>query len=150
MKFKILLIAFLCALNFVNAQNFFRPIPKLAQPYSGLFLLRTSSASHDSSIWALRPIVVPGAYAEPGNRLMAGAGISYQRDTWNPITNSWYCNYSINALGFAGGSVVPTTPNQITSLGLGIGILNNTILFGGCLTGNQLGAFISLGINFNN
>lgn len=99
---------------------------------------------------AFRPITNIAAYAEPGNILMAGAGISYQHLKWDATTAKWDCLWSISAMGWAGGSVAPKTPTEAISYGVMFGFLNNLIMVGPALNGNKLQAVISVGISLNN
>lgn len=99
---------------------------------------------------AWRPMANIAAYAEPGNILMAGAGLSYQHLKWDITNQRWNCQWSVAAMGWAGGSVAPKTPADIISYGIMFGVLNNTIMVGPALNAGKLIGVISIGINFNN
>lgn len=137
-----------------QAQSFFAP---LAKP-TGKFVSRRLSLAADSVTMtpspttenAFRPITNVAAYAEPGNILMAGAGISYQHLKYDAPTQKWTCVWSVSAMGWAGGSVAPSTPAQAVSYGIMVGMLNNLIMVGPALNGNKVQAVIAIGINLNN
>lgn len=111
----------------------------------------------DSVFARIKPVVIAAAYFEPGNILMAGIGIAYENIKWDATTQVNKVNWSAGLYGFAGGSVVPTTPAALMSIGAGFGFLNNNIVIGpaynlpsGTLPKGQLGAFLSTAINIGN
>lgn len=158
---KLLVLALAIGLvNSVSAQKFFKRLPK---QYSldvntigdSSFILpmrlRASVIGTTTTMQAIRPVVIAAAYQVPGNILMAGTGAAYEKLTYNDSTQVWNVNWSVGVYGFAGGSVVPSTPSAIMNIGIGVGILNNNIIFGPCYNFNgTFGGFISIGINFNN
>jgi hypothetical protein len=81
---------------------------------------------------------------------MAGAGLPYQHLKWIPTTKKWYCEWSVSAMGWAGGSVAPSTPAQAVSYGIMVGFYNNLIMVGPALNGNKVQAVVSVGISLNN
>jgi hypothetical protein len=142
-----LFLAFFFLLSFANAQSFFSKIRKPVYTSE----LKLTAINVDSIIMAIRPVVVPAAYMEPGNILSAGAGFGYNKLSWNATNQSWTSLWSVSAIGFAGGSLVPSTPASIVSVGMGLGLLNNTIIFGPAYNfQTKWAAFLSFGINFNN
>jgi hypothetical protein len=146
MKIKLLFLAVtLLFVSTLSAQSFFGRIPKPER--SNLFGLTATST--DSVINAIRPITNIAAYSLPGNILMAGAGVSYQHLTYNYTTQSWYCNYSVSAMGWAGGSVAPTNQAEIVSYGIMVGLFNNLVMIGPALNGNKLNVTVGIGINLN-
>ncbi len=149
---KKLLIVIACALvaGQGSAQSFFKALPKREQIVSNGRMHALVNTSMDSTMNAIRPIANIAAYAEPGNILMAGAGISYQHLKWNISTSKWNCQWSISGLMWAGGSVAPSTPTTAVSYGLMFGFLNNLIMVGPAINNNKVIATISIGINFNN
>lgn len=159
MRLMILLMAIaIVSTGSLSAQSFFKPVPKVA---SHPALVRGAygvigpdqplpTPGTDSSVNAFRPIANLAAYAEPGDVLMAGAGVSYQHLTWNVASQKWYCPYSISALAFAGGSVAPNMPSQIARVGVMIGVWNNKIMIGPATDGKRVMAVVGLGVSFNN
>ena len=145
MKSTLFILIILASLNSYS-QSFFKPVPKL---YTGARFNRALAAK-DSVMNAWRPLANIAAYAEPGNILMAGAGVSYQHLKWDGTNQRWNCQWSLAAMGWAGGSVAPKTPADIVSYGLLLGFLNNKIMVGPALNAGKLIGVISIGINFNN
>lgn len=129
--------------------SFFSPIKAKSSVQSVRRFGATVTAT-DSTFSAFRPIVIAAAYSLPDNHLMAGAGISWQNLTYNYATQRTYCNYSISAVGFAGGNVAPTTQSQVVSYGIMVGALNNLIMVGAILNSGKVQAALSIGINLNN
>lgn len=130
-----------------SAQSFFKPLPKVATP--GKFA-RAQGITEDSTIYAFRPIANIAAYAEPGNILMAGAGISYQKLKWDIVNQKWNSPWSISGLMWAGGSVAPNNPTQAISYGIMFGVLNNLIMVGPAINGKKVIATVAIGISLNN
>jgi hypothetical protein len=154
---KVLLVfLFLLSAGAAGAQSIFAPVPKM----QGRFLARPFAAIADSATVvpvgdgatqnAFRAITNIAAYAEPGNILMAGAGISYQHLKWVAATEKWNCVWSVSAMGWAGGSVAPSTPAQIVSYGIMVGFLNNLIMVGPAINGNKVQGVVAIGISLNN
>lgn len=146
---KYLLTCFLLSFAVVaNAQSPFKPLAKLSQPNAFAHVATTV----DSTMGAFRFIADIGAYSEPGNIGMAGLGYGYQKLTYNSITQKWTCDWSVSGCAFAGGSVVPSTPASVMSVGVLGGIVNNTIMAGPVYNfgTKQFGVAISVGINLNN
>jgi hypothetical protein len=145
---KYVLIATLLLLGtMAEAQSSFKSMPKVP-----LRMGVSATAATDSTIGAFRFIADIAAYSEPGNIAMAGIGYGYQKLTWVPSTQKWTCNWSVSGCAFAGGSVVPSTPASIMSIGVLGGILNNTIMAGPVYNfgTKQIGVALSVGISLNN
>ncbi len=141
----------------MNAQSFFKTLPKPQQATQQPSLIAqrniitpTRVTPTDSTFGALRPLIVAAAYSIPDNHLMAGAGFGYQNLTYNYATGKYTCNFSISAVGFAGGAIAPTTPAQVVSYGVMLGVLNNTVMAGPIVNGKKIQLAVSIGINFNN
>jgi len=148
MKYVFLLL--LCAISFnVSAQSPFRPLTKLNAPGKKYLHALTTP---DSTLNTWRFIADIAAYAEPGNILMAGVGYGYQHLKYNFAAAKWNAQWSINAVGFAGGSVAPTTPASIVSFGVMAGIDNNLFMAGPIYNPGtkQFGIALSIGISLNN
>lgn len=82
-----------------KSQSFFKSLPK-----PELKLRIDSNGTSVQTMNAIRPIASIAAYVEPNNILMAGAGFGYQHLTWTVSSQTWYCNWSVNIIGFAGGA----------------------------------------------
>lgn len=132
------------------AQSPFKPIPKLHLSIQELQATGPFLVSSPINAW--RPIANIAAYGEPGNLLMAGAGYGLQHLSYNTITAKWVCIWSINAIGWAGGSVAPSTPASIASFGLTLGLDNNLIQVGPAYNPGtrQLLLAVAVGISLNN
>lgn len=106
----------------------------------------------DSTLSTWRIISVAAAYAEPNNILMAGVGYGYQRLKYDYADAKWLCQWSISPVAFAGGSVAPSTPSSVMSVGVLAGVDNNLVLAGPIYNFGlkQFGVAVSIGINFNN
>ncbi len=162
MKLKIIILTLLTLnvnLHFCCAQSFFKPVPKVkaapmrysvGNPFAAPQTVLPASAAKDSTMNAFRPIANLAAYAEPGHILMAGAGFGLQHLKWDASTQKWYCEWSVSAMGWAGGSVAPATPAQIVSYGVMVGLFNNMVMVGPAINSGKLQAVVSLGISFNN
>ena len=134
-------------------QSFFKPLKKpaiLSASYNAYSRSLAVGPQPDSLLNAFRPIASIAAYAEPGNILMAGAGISYQHLKYDYGASKWNCQWSISGIMWAGGSVAPSTPAQAISYGLMFGILNNLIMAGPAMNGNKVIATVAIGISLNN
>jgi len=140
--YVIVLLLFGCS---ARAQSFFKPLDPLQVPR-----LYRNAAGRDSFLNAIRPITNIAAYAEPGNILMAGAGVSYQHLKWDFVNGRWNCIWSVSAMGWAGGSVAPQTAAQVASYGVMLGLFNNLLMVGPALNGDKVIAVVGLGINLNN
>lgn len=151
MKFRLLFL--ICTLfSFcVSAQSFFKPLPKIQPPTQQRNIIsRTTVTATDSTFGAFRPLFVGAAYSLPDRHLMAGVGFGFQSITYNYATQRNYVNYSISAIGFGGGAIAPTTPDQVVSYGILLGALNNTVMAGAAINSGRVNFVISVGINFNN
>lgn len=151
MKVIFLMSCSLLIISRLSAQSFFKPIPKREHVVSNGYSFRAlTNTSMDSTMNAFRPIANIAAYAEPGNILMAGAGISYQHLKWDIASQKWNCQWSVSGIMWAGGSVAPKTPVDAISYGVMFGVLNNLIMVGPAINGNKVIATIAIGISLNN
>lgn len=152
-KILLMLGVYLVLAHLARGQSFFRYLEKpqwMHEPAP--FTPHLAAASPDSVLNAWRPITNIAAYGYPGNLLMAGAGLGYQHLVFSSLTQRWTAQWSVNAMGFAGGSVAPTTAASIASVGILAGVYNNLVMFGpGYNFGTkQFMAIISIGISLNN
>jgi hypothetical protein len=152
---KLLLLTFMVACFFAgNAQSFFHRLPKLQEkPKINLNPVVTST---DSTYFAIRPVASILAYSLPNQNLQAGAGISLQRLRYTFSTQTYYVDYSVSLIGFAGGTLAPSSPSGVVSIGLLAGILNNALQIGPAYNfsplanGHKWQIMAAIGINFNN
>jgi len=135
-----------------HAQSPFKPVPRVVTFAAHNPFAKAAIVQKDSSLNAWRIISVAAAYAEPGNILMAGIGYGYQHLSWDYTAEKWICKWSISPVAFAGGSVAPSTPASVMSVGVLGGINNNLIMAGPVYNfgTKQFGVAVSIGINFNN
>lgn len=162
MKLKIIILSVLLCPVFLQgfSQSFFKPLPKVKpkqMAYGSTLYPRLSAPgvvtvdkNGDSLQNAFRPIVNIAAYAEPGHILMAGAGLSYQHLRFTQASQKWYCEWSISAVGWAGGSVAPHTPTDAVSYGIMFGAFNNLLMVGPAINAGKVQAVVSIGISLNN
>lgn len=136
----------------VYAQSPFKPLTKVYVAPRNPFARAATTVLPDSTMNAWRFIADIAAYAEPGNIAMAGIGYGYQHLKYDYSAQKWNCLWSVNAVGFAGGSVVPSTPASIASFGVMAGIDNNLFMAGPIYNPGtkQFGIALSVGISFNN
>lgn len=155
MKKTLLLSTLFILIGLVGfGQSFFSRLPKIEQkPKLNFNPVVTST---DSSFFAVRPEASLLAYSLPNQNLQAGAGVSLQRLRYTYATQSYYVDYSVSLIGFAGGTLAPSSPSGVVSLGLLGGILNNTIQIGPAYNfsplanGHKWQVMAAIGINFNN
>lgn len=138
-----------------NAQSFFKADPLgLQHPTIRKYALSLNPqvSSTDSIFNVIRPIANIAAYGEPGNFLLAGIGAGYQHLDYNYASQIYTCKWSINLIGWAGGSIAPSNPSSIASIGATLGLDNNLIQVGPAynIGTKSFFATISVGINFNN
>jgi hypothetical protein len=158
MKLSILFASILIICSTVcNAQSFFKADPLGVQrhkagPMRMSLSLSPQVSATDSIFNAFRPIANIAAYGEPGNFLLAGVGGGYQHLDYNYVSQTYTCKWSVNIIAWAGGSVAPSTPSSIASIGATLGLDNNLIEIGPAynIGTKSFFATISVGINFNN
>lgn len=153
MKFLLLILAIL-TVNIVSAQSFFKPLPKVKTNRFALTLSPTAIV-HDSTFTGFRPVVSVAVYGytkAQGNALFTGGGISYESDKWNYSTSKWYTNWSIAALGYAGGTSAPTGLSMVEAAGLSFSFLNKLISVGAAYNfeAKQFMPTIGCSISLNN
>ena len=140
---------FLFVTNVSFGQSFFKALPRHVQvTHTNAVGARITPT--DSIFIAFRPIANIAAMSFPSFEVMAGAGIGFQNLDYNYATGHYYCNWSINAVMFAGGTVAPNKPTPALTYGLMVGFLNNVIMIGPGINDGKLQGIVSVGINFNN
>lgn len=144
----------------VQGQSIFKPIPgpkftsnnrQVMSTFNRMELAHVDIQT-DSFWTGLRPVVGVAAYSQPGNQLMTGAGIGYQRNRWNYATEKWETLYSLNVLAWGAGSLSPGPQVPAFAFGPAVGLFNNLLIIGGgydVTHGQWIGA-LSLGISLNN
>lgn len=151
MKTLLLSILLICVAASCSAQSFFKPLPKherevvVTRPG---FAAKVSAT--DSVFFAFRPVANIAAISVPSFSAMAGAGFGVQNLDYNFATQRYYCNFSINAVMFAGGNIAPATPTPTLTYAIMLGALNNTVMAGAGINGGKAQFIASIGINFNN
>jgi len=123
MKHLFLLLSIAFSLN-VSAQSPFKHIPPPAKTYRV-----TLGASNE--ITAYRFTGPIAGYMYPQNQVVTGLGYGFQRLHYVDSTQRYYTDFSISAMAYAGGNVLPSlTPNNIMSVGISLGFLNQLVMFG--------------------
>lgn len=146
MKYKLLLIVIIFSVS-CSAQSPFKPLPRYG--FSAYPRVSAVVTPTDSVFGAVRFITNIIAYAEPGNQVEAGAGIGYQKLDYKYATGTYYCDWSISAMMWAGGTTAPTSPTNALAFGIMLGALNNLIMAGPSLNNGHLQATVAVGINLN-
>lgn len=149
-----MLLFFIFSSSLVHGQSLFKRVPapqfKVASQ-SLLFNPNELSTLQDSTWTGIRPILGVAAFSEPGNQLMTGAGVGYQKLIWDYTTSHWSCQYSVSILAWAAGSVSPGPQIPAFAFGPAVGLFNNLVLVGGGYDfthGRWIGA-LSFGVSLN-
>lgn len=125
LKFTLLAIFITFAIN-ANAQS---PFKRLAKPQRTYSLSATGNVViPKTTAWRfLSPIL---GYTTD-NQIVTGSGFGLNKLHWVDSTQKWYTDLSVNAMVYAGGRVNPSfNPNNIASVGVSIGIINQLIIGG--------------------
>jgi hypothetical protein len=127
MKLLLLVTAILFITN-CNAQSPFKRLPK---PESTLGAFQSNAIAPGAAISAFRFTGPIAGFMYPQNQLVTGIGYGYNKLHWVDSTQRYYTDFSINAVAYAGGNVTPSIhPNNIISLGVSVGALNQLIMVG--------------------
>jgi len=141
-----ILFALSIACSCSHGQSFFKALPK-KQAAHGFSVSPTGQTTMN----AIRPVVNVASYSVPGNRLMTGAGISYQHLSWDEPNQKWRSEWTVNALAWY---FVPLNDEDQTNgkvaYGVSFGFFNNLIMVGGATDGKYGMATVGIGINLNN
>lgn len=92
------------------------------------------------------------------NKVVTGVGYGLQRLHWIDSTQKYYADFSISGIVFAGGNATPSvSQNNIVSVGLGAGFLNQLILVAPVYnlpliagTKGKFGLVVSISVALNN
>jgi hypothetical protein len=125
MKHLKIVILFLLIANLATAQSPFKRLQKPQRIYS---LSAWNVSIPKITAWRfLSPIL---GYTTD-NQIVTGSGFGYNKLHYVDSTEKWYTDISINAMVYAGGRVNPSfNPNNIASIGISIGLLNQLIILG--------------------
>lgn len=128
MKLPILLIFLTFCIGVCNAQSPFKRLPK---PQSLLAASRAHAIvapTQEKAFYAFRFTGPIAGYMYPQNQIVTGLGYGWQRLHFVDSTQKYYTDFSISAVAFAGGNVSPTLhPNNIISIGVGLGVMNQLL-----------------------
>lgn len=145
MKNSIAIIALLLAVATVNAQSFFKALPKTNKLELGV-----SSGVFGTTQWNFRPVVNVVGYSTPGNQLSTGGGVGYELDSYDATTQKWTSVVSFDALGWYNVPLAQQNSTNIIGYGGAIGLFNNLLLVGYKYDGKNSNVIVGIGINFNN
>lgn len=113
--------------NCCYAQGVFKRLPKP----NTVMLSKSKNIAVPVTISAWRLTGPIAGFMYPQNQIVTGIGYGYQRLHWVDSTGKWYTNYSISGVVYAGGNVAPSlTSNNIISIGVSAGFLNQLIMVG--------------------
>ena len=143
-----LLVLFLTVGFSIQAQSFFKPLPKATITRPGV--ARQTATTPDMT--AFRPVINVASYliGSSENALLSGGGVSYQRLTFNESTGKWTSVWSINALAWGKVALNGTPDTKNFLYGLAVGAFNNLILVGAATDGKKIYPTAGFGINLNN
>jgi hypothetical protein len=126
MKSIFLLLISISLLTYANAQSPFKPLPKKSTiKYGGV----VTSPTITSAFRFTGPIA---GFAYPQKQVVTGLGYGWQKLHWVDSTQKYYADFSVSAVLYAGGNVEPSIsdPNNILSVGISLGIVNQLIMAG--------------------
>ena len=133
MKLKHLLLYCLLIFSVSSyAQSSLKRVPKPVKKAANARILGV--ADNSNVVKAFRftgPIA--GYLFLPGNKnqIVTGLGYGWQRMHFVDSTQKYYTDFSISAVAYAGGNTLPSLhPNNIMSVGVSIGVLNQLIMLG--------------------
>lgn len=132
MKLLLLTAALVISVAASAQHSLFKPWEAPASPsFAKNVFARVLATPTDSSVvgWSAIASLVVQAY--PGGKTLAGTGVSYGKKTYTYSSKTWYANWSVGALVYAGGAIVPSTPNAVIAAGLNFSVLNNRLSVGG-------------------
>lgn len=134
-----------------NAQ-FFKPIPKVKTSEEGFLKAHASGvAKLDSSKFSFRPISNLVAYGQPGNILMSGLGIAYEKNQWNIEKQKWLSVYSVAGMVMAGVTLTKGQTVPVANYAILFGVSNNLIQIGPAMSADKKFFWVTtIAINFNN
>ncbi len=149
-KFGLLILVLTAFTTAIQAQAFFKPMPK---PIAGRSVIANAQAAPTVQN-AFRPVLNIASYAIGDNSLLNGGGMSLQHLKYDEASDRWSSVWSINAVAWYKTSF--SGDGQAFAMGLTGGVFNNLIMIGvgKTLTNNpgETGFFgtIGIGVNLNN
>ncbi len=128
MKFLLFIIA-VCFSVTLNAQSFFKPIPKKQSTTLKAKGVLPDAGTGDITFFAVRPVMsAVSLYIGGDVQAAAGGGFSYQNITQKAADGRSYVNYSANFVILAGGAISQQADkSDIEKFAFYIAALNNTV-----------------------
>lgn len=125
-KFTIIILI-VCTSAIANAQN--SPFHRLPRPERKPML--GQMAPVPTTITAFRFTGPMAGFMYPQNQVVTGLGYGWQKLHYVDSTLKYYCDFSVSAVIYAGGNVQPSVQdNNIMSIGLSLGFLNQLLMIG--------------------
>lgn len=119
-------LLFILAGMIASSQSAFKALPK--HTTHGKYGVSVSSPTVTSAFRFTGPIA---GFAYPQNQVVTGLGYGWQKLHWIDSTSKYYADFSLSAVVYAGGNVQPSlNDNNILSVGLSLGVLNQLIMIG--------------------
>lgn len=144
-KILFLLLAIIFT-SYSYGQSILKRLPKP----NNVMLSKAMNSATSATVTAWRLTGPIAGFMYPQNQVVTGLGYGYQKLHWVDSIQKWYTDYSISLVAYAGGNVTPTlSPNNIISLGISAGFLNQLIMVGPAYnlpSGNKKG---TVGVVFN-
>lgn len=148
MKFKLFLLSLvlLFSMGICEAQSSFKRLPRPSPSYK-----KTLAALPDEkAITAFRFTGPIAGFMYPQNMVVTGLGYGFQRLHYVDSTDKYYTDFSISGVVYAGGNVRPSIhPNNIMSVGISLGVLNQVFMAGPCYNFPNGPVKGSIGVVFN-
>lgn len=138
------------SVNFAQTKVAVSPFRRLPVPQTNLF-----KATLSNSITAYRFVLPFAGYSPLTKQISTGIGYGWNKLHYVDSTQRYYTDISVFGAIFINGNVTPT-PYNFTSVGIGVGLLNNLIVIAPSYNlpngDNKSGAFdlkISFGLPLN-
>lgn len=137
-------------ISFAQTKLSVSPFSHIPAPQKNLF-----KATVSNSVTAYRFVLPFAGYSPLTKQISTGIGYGWNKLHYVDSTQRYYTDLSVFGAIFINGNVTPT-PYNFTSVGIGIGLLNNLIVIAPCYNlpnaDHQSGAFdlkISFGVPLN-
>lgn len=128
------------------AQGVLKRLPKPTRP----MMAKANANASPVTISAWRLTAPIAGFMYPQQQLVTGIGYGYQRLHWVDSTQRYYTDFSISGVIYLGGDVnTSVNPNNILSIGISLGTLNQLVMVGPCYNLPKNGVKGSIGIVFN-
>lgn len=157
----ILIIALLFSFN-TKAQSPFHRLPKpsyATNPFKPIpHADKLSLFNSPGEVSAFRFTGPIAGYDLINNKVVTGVGYGLQKLHWIDSTQKYYADFSLSGIVFAGGNATPSiTQNNIVSVGIGAGFLNQLLLVAPVYnlpliegTKGKFGLVVSISVALNN